>query len=84
MLVNTYYSIQYRVEIKLWINPFFLYFLIIFLSMGIRLYIRFVVFLFMDGLSSLILSLGVFVSIIFIAHVLIKRDLRHIRDSEQS
>jgi len=52
--------------------------------MGIRLYIRFVVFLFMDGLSSLILSLGVFVSIIFIAHVLIKRDLRHIRDSEQS
>ena len=84
MLVNTYYSIQYRVEIKLWINPFFLYFLIIFLSMGIRLYIRFVVFLFMDGLSSLILSLGVFVSIIFIAHVLIKRDLRNIRDSEQS
>jgi len=38
---------------------------------------------FMDGLSSLVLALGVFASIIFISHVLIKRSLKDIKYSEE-
>jgi len=38
----------------------------------------------MDGLSSLVLALSMFASIIFIAHILIKRSLRDIKYSEES
>jgi len=37
----------------------------------------------MNGLSSLILALGVFISIIITAHVLVKRSLRDIRYDEK-
>jgi len=38
----------------------------------------------MDGLSSLVLALGVFMSIILISHILIKRSLGDIKHSEES
>jgi hypothetical protein len=48
----------------------------------IRLYTRLVVFLCMDGLSSLVLALGVFVFIVFIVTALFKRSMRDTKDSE--
>jgi len=38
----------------------------------------------MDGLSSLVLALGVFVFFVFIVTALFKRSMRDIKDSEQS
>ena len=48
----------------------------------IRLYIRFVVFLCMNDLSSLVLALGVFVFFVFIVTALFKRSMSDTKDSE--